>query len=52
MIRTAVVAAGQLHLRVGAGIVWDSNPQYEWEETLVKARYLQDTHEQTPLRSS
>jgi para-aminobenzoate synthetase component 1 len=52
MIRTAVVAAGQLHLRVGAGIVWDSDPQHEWEETLVKARYLQETHEQTPLRSS
>jgi para-aminobenzoate synthetase component I len=52
MIRTAVVAAGQLHLRVGAGIVWDSDPQHEWEETLVKARYLQDTHEQTPLRSN
>lgn len=52
MIRTAVVAAGELHLRVGAGIVWDSDPQHEWEETLVKARYLKDTHEQTPLRSS
>jgi para-aminobenzoate synthetase component I len=52
MIRTAIVAAGQLHLRVGAGIVWDSDPQHEWEETLVKARYLQETHEQTPLRSS
>jgi anthranilate/para-aminobenzoate synthase component I len=52
MIRTAVVAAGQLHLRVGAGIVWDSDPQHEWEETLVKARYLQETHEQTSLRSS
>lgn len=52
MIRTAVHADKQLHLRVGAGIVWDSDPQREWEETLVKARYLQDTHEQTSLRSS
>jgi len=52
MIRTAIVSDGQLHLRVGAGIVWDSDPQHEWEETLVKARYLQENHEQTPLRSS
>lgn len=49
MIRTAVHAAGQLHLRVGAGIVWDSDPCAEWQETLIKASYLEDQHEQTSL---
>jgi anthranilate synthase component 1 len=39
LIRTAVAAEGRLALRVGAGIVWDSDPQREWEETLLKARY-------------
>ncbi len=41
LIRTAVVAGGRLSARVGAGIVWDSDPQREWEETLWKARYLE-----------
>lgn len=40
LIRTAVAAEGLLRLRVGAGIVWDSDPQREWRETLLKARYL------------
>jgi len=40
LIRSAVVADGCLSARVGAGIVWDSDPQREWEETLWKARYL------------
>jgi para-aminobenzoate synthetase component 1 len=37
-IRTATVAAGQLSLSVGGGIVADSDPVAEWEETEVKAR--------------
>jgi anthranilate synthase component 1 len=37
-IRTAVVASGQLTLFVGGGIVADSHPDSEWEETEVKAR--------------
>jgi len=40
LIRTATVSAGRLRLAVGAGIVWDSNPQREWEETQLKGRYL------------
>lgn len=40
LIRTSTVSQQRLHLRVGAGIVWDSDPQLEWQETLVKARYL------------
>jgi anthranilate synthase component 1 len=37
-IRTAVVKDRQLHVQAGAGIVADSNPQSEWEETCNKAR--------------
>ena len=37
-IRTAVVKEGQLHVQAGAGIVADSNPDAEWEETCNKAR--------------
>jgi para-aminobenzoate synthetase component I len=40
LIRTSTVADQRLQLRVGAGIVWDSDPLLEWQETLVKARYL------------
>ena len=41
LIRTAVHARGRLRLRVGAGIVWDSDPQREWEESCLKGRYLE-----------
>jgi anthranilate synthase component 1 len=37
-IRTAVVKDGQLHVQAGAGIVADSNPDSEWQETQSKAR--------------
>jgi para-aminobenzoate synthetase component I len=36
-IRTAVCQAGLAHFNVGAGIVADSNPEAEYEETLAKA---------------
>lgn len=36
-IRTAVIEHGEAHFQVGAGIVADSNPEAEWEETLHKA---------------
>ncbi len=39
-IRTFAVAGGRLHLWVGGGIVWDSDPAAEVEESLVKARPL------------
>ncbi len=39
-IRTFAVAAGRIHLWVGGGIVWDSEPEAEVEESLVKARPL------------
>jgi anthranilate synthase component I len=37
-IRTAVIKDGQLHVQAGAGIVADSVPEKEWEETLSKGR--------------
>jgi len=37
-IRTAICATGKIHFHVGAGIVADSNPEAEHEETLAKAR--------------
>ncbi|MCB1787630.1 MAG: anthranilate synthase component I [Gammaproteobacteria bacterium] len=39
-IRTAVVKDGQLHIQAGAGIVADSVPQLEWEETMNKGRAM------------
>jgi para-aminobenzoate synthetase component 1 len=39
-IRTAQIAGGQLRFGVGGGIVADSEPAREWEETVVKAAAL------------
>jgi anthranilate synthase component 1 len=36
-IRTAVIKDGQVHVQAGAGIVADSDPQSEWDETMNKA---------------
>jgi anthranilate synthase component 1 len=37
-IRTAVIKEGMLHIQAGAGIVHDSVPANEWEETMNKGR--------------
>lgn len=37
-IRTAVIKDGTLHIQAGAGVVHDSVPRNEWEETLNKGR--------------
>jgi len=39
-IRTAVIKDGTLYIQAGAGIVADSVPQSEWEETMNKARAM------------
>jgi anthranilate synthase component 1 len=39
-IRTAVIKDGMLHVQAGAGIVADSDPRKEWEETMNKGRAL------------
>ena len=41
-IRTFAIADGTIHLWVGGGVVWDSDPEAEIEESLVKARPLLD----------
>ncbi len=39
-IRTAVIRDGILHIQAGAGIVADSLPANEWEETMNKGRAI------------
>ena len=39
-IRTMVLRDGQAHVQAGAGVVADSDPEREYEETLSKARAL------------
>ena len=41
-IRTALVTGGQAHVQAGAGIVYDSVPSLEFEETANKARALME----------
>ncbi len=40
LIRTMVVKDGRAYLQAGAGIVYDSDPQGEYEETVNKAKAL------------
>ena len=46
-LRTGIVKDGTLHVRAGAGIVLDSVPQLEFEETLHKAAALFRAAEQS-----
>ncbi len=39
-IRTAVIKDGMLHIQAGAGIVYDSVPANEWDETMNKGRAI------------
>jgi anthranilate synthase component 1 len=39
-IRTAVLKGGRLHVQAAAGIVADSDPRSEWQETQHKARAI------------
>jgi para-aminobenzoate synthetase / 4-amino-4-deoxychorismate lyase len=41
-IRTLLLQDGQGEMGIGGGIVWDSTPQGEWDEGLLKARFLTD----------
>lgn len=40
VLRTAIVKDGVMHVQAGAGIVHDSDPEAEFEETRAKARAL------------
>jgi anthranilate synthase component 1 len=46
-LRTAIIKDGQLHVRAGAGIVMDSVPKMEFEETLHKSAALFRAAEQS-----
>ncbi len=48
-LRTAIIKDGMLHVRAGAGIVMDSDPISEFEETLHKAAALFRAAEQSPM---
>ena len=50
-IRTFAIASGRLHLWVGGGIVWDSDPHDEVEESWVKARPLLEALAREPVRA-
>ena len=39
-LRTAVLKDGNLHIQAGGGVVLDSDPQYEFDETVHKANAL------------
>lgn len=44
-IRTVILQGTRASYHVGAGIVWDSDPKREYEETLLKGRALQAAFE-------
>ncbi|MDQ5847759.1 MAG: anthranilate synthase component I [Pseudomonadota bacterium] len=50
-IRTAVLKAGRLHVQAAAGIVADSDPRAEWQETQHKARALLRAADQSRLHT-
>ena len=37
-IRTCVIRENKVYVQAGAGLVADSNPESEWNETQIKAR--------------
>ncbi|MEM0988480.1 MAG: anthranilate synthase component I [Pseudomonadota bacterium] len=39
-LRTGVVKGGKLYVQAGGGVVYDSDPQAEYDETVAKARAL------------
>jgi len=43
VIRTMVITGGKIYFHAGGGIVADSDPEIEYEETLHKARALIET---------
>jgi len=53
-IRTVLIdrATGQAEYGVGGGIVWDSDPQAEWEECMTKSRVLRTIRPEFSLLES
>ena len=50
-IRTAVIKDNLIHVQAGAGIVYDSVPEKEWEETMNKAMALLKASEKVNVSS-
>jgi para-aminobenzoate synthetase component I len=48
-IRTITCVNGQAYYHVGGGIVWDSEPAAEYQETLDKGRAMHDALTRSPL---
>ena len=48
-LRTAIIKDGTLHLQAGGGVVLDSDPQYEYDETLHKIGALRRASEMAPM---
>jgi para-aminobenzoate synthetase/4-amino-4-deoxychorismate lyase len=40
--REKCLTGKQAEMGIGGGIVWDSTPEGEWDEGLLKARFLTD----------
>ncbi|HNX91524.1 MAG TPA: chorismate-binding protein [Candidatus Omnitrophota bacterium] len=52
-IRTILLQNGKGELGIGGGIVWDSTPLGEWEEGMLKSKFLTDminTHQNSPSK--
>ncbi|EPX82551.1 Anthranilate/para-aminobenzoate synthase component I [Rubellimicrobium thermophilum DSM 16684] len=45
-LRTAVLVGDRLHIQAGAGIVQDSDPEKEWEETVHKSNAIRRAAEE------
>jgi len=41
-IRTLLIREGTGEMGIGGGIVWDSTPEGEWDEGMLKAKFLTD----------
>ena len=46
-IRTLLIEGGNGEMGIGGGIVWDSTPEGEWAEGLLKARFFSDLFHKT-----
>ena len=44
-LRTAVVKDETLYIQAGGGVVWDSDPEAEWQETVNKSRAIRKAAE-------
>ena len=49
-IRTCVIKDNKLNIQCGAGIVYDSVPELEWEETINKGKAIIQAYNNTRNR--